>query len=290
MSDQWSGRPSNGPQPPYGQQPPQGPPQGPPPGYGQQPQQPYGQPHQGQQPYGQQPQQPQQPYGQPQQGQPPYGQQQGQAPYGQQPYGQPQQAYYGQGPQGPEPKGKNKGLLLGLIGGAAVLLVAVVAGAVFLLGDGGGGGSTAEDASEKFLSAMKDMDCDALVAVTTDDFRNGEGADKCKESLKDEQSSEGMAKALKDAEYTLKDTKVDGDKATSTVTMKMMGSEYDQKLDLVKEGDEWKVDAFGTADVSDMKIPDMDIPDVEVPDVEMPDLDEIPGGGSLGSPVTPPAP
>jgi interferon-induced transmembrane protein len=69
-----------GPQQPYGQQPPG---------------QPYGQPGQPQAPYGQAPQSP--PYGQPQQ---PYGQPQ--QPYGQQPYGAPPMGYPG-APGGAKP-------------------------------------------------------------------------------------------------------------------------------------------------------------------------------------------
>lgn len=68
------------------QQPQQAPP------WGQQPQQPYGQPQSGEQSYGQQP------YGQPQSGEQPYG--------GQQPYGQQQQQPYGQPAYGQQPYGQ----------------------------------------------------------------------------------------------------------------------------------------------------------------------------------------
>ncbi len=295
MSDQWSGPPSNGPQPPYGQQPPQGQPphggqpvQGPPSGYGQQPSGPYGQPQQQPSgPYGQPQQQPSGPYGQPQQ------------QYGQPQYGQPQHGYYPQGqpPQGPDSKGKgkNKGLLFGLIGGAAVLLIAVVLGAVFLLGGEGGGASTPEAATEEYISALKNLDCEALVAVTTDEFRNGEGAEKCKSSLKGgSDGKEGMAKLLGDATFDVKDAKVDGDKATVVVAMTMTGTSADQEVGLVKEGGSWKVNSFGVEmpdiEMPDIEMPDIEVPDIEVPDIEMPDPDEIPGGGSLGNPQTIPTP
>ncbi|KAA1419918.1 DUF4878 domain-containing protein [Mumia zhuanghuii] len=258
-----SGQPPQQPQqPPYGQQPPQQ-------GYPQQPQQPpYGQqpPQQGypqQPPYGQQ-------YGQqpPQQGyqqQPPYGQQPPQQGYPQQQYGQPQ---YGQQPQylppnapGDGSKG-GPGKLIAIIGAALVALVLVVLAAVFLFGSSGGSGAgSPEDATQQFIDAVQDGDCDALVEVTTDDFRNGEGADKCKESLEGEDGGAGMLKALRDADFTIKDSKVDGDEATVTLSLEMLGTTVDQEVELEKQGGGWKVDDFGAVDAPDL--PDLD--DLDIP-------------------------
>ncbi|MCZ4124081.1 hypothetical protein [Streptomyces sp. H39-S7] len=100
----------------------------PPPGYGQQPQQPYGQP-QPQPGYGGHPQQPPQ---QPQQGWP---QQQG---YPQQPQ-QPQQGWNGQQPgyppqQPPRGKGRTVGVVIG------VVVLAAIAGGVYFVASGGSSG------------------------------------------------------------------------------------------------------------------------------------------------------
>ncbi|WP_194846587.1 DUF4878 domain-containing protein [Mumia zhuanghuii] len=168
-------------------------------------------------------------------------------------------------------------------------------GAVFLLGGEGGGASTPEAATEEYISALKNLDCEALVAVTTDEFRNGEGAEKCKSSMKGgSDGEEGMAKALGDATFDVKDAKVDGDKATVVVAMTVAGTSADQEVGLVKEGGAWKVNSFGVdlpdIEMPDIEVPDVEVPDLEVPDIEMPDPDEIPGGGSLGNPQTIPTP
>lgn len=223
--DRPPGQPSYGP-PPQGQQPPRGqqPPPGPPP---QGP--PFGQPSS----YGPPPQGGQQP--------PPYWlQQPGQGHQGQPPY---DQQGWTQPSYGPPPGGK--GRLIGLLIGAAVVVLALVIVGLFAFGGGGSSSaSTPREAARTFLDAVKKQDCDTLVDVTTDNFRNGEGAAKCKASLNSGPAG-GLSAALKNADFTIKGSSIDGPAATVDVQLTAFGQTITQKMTLRKVDGDWKVDDFG---------------------------------------------
>ncbi|BBX30604.1 hypothetical protein B7435_23975 [Mycolicibacterium peregrinum] len=227
------------PQGPQGQWPPQQP--GDPKQYGA-PQQPYGgqQPYGAQQPYGTQPPFGQQPYGtQPPFGQQPYGAPQpygAQQPYGSpSPYGAPSPYGYGTPPQ-PPTNSKRPIVLLAAIGG--VIILGVVGIMFFTGGIGGIGGSSDQRAIERLFKDMAETD--GSLSATKKFFC---AADQKYMKAVDPKVLEELGidvpepttKPTGSVEIT--DVKVDGDKATATVTA-------DGQSDTVhfrKEGGEWKM-------------------------------------------------
>lgn len=232
-----------GPQDPYGQPGPYGPPPGGQPGpqYGQPGQQPYGQPQQppygqpGQQPYGQ----PAPGYGQPGEwGQQPYGG----PPQGQPPYGVPPAGFGQPGGYGIPPKKKSP--LPWILGGAALLVVAVVA--VFFLTSGGGGvlggGGSPRSVAQKYADAINDkktadtsMYCEAFRKKAEDQADAVPGGVPTEiPDLPDLKLQASVGDVTETGDTATAAIKVDADFAGQKVSTT-------HELELKKEGGDWKI-------------------------------------------------
>jgi Protein of unknown function (DUF2510)/Domain of unknown function (DUF4878) len=142
---------------------------------------------------------------------------------------------------GPAPGGKGGGSKLPLIiGGALAAVVLVVVLVLVLAGggdDGGGDEAEAEDAIVATVTGTEPEDCSEGV---TQEFvqkltgLSGSAAvTACQESSKDS--------PVKEVE--IEDVKVDGDRATATVTPKDGSLEGEElAITAVKQGDDWKID------------------------------------------------
>ena len=195
---------------------------------------------------------------------PPYGQQ-----YGQQPYGAPQSG---------APK-KRTGLIIGIVA-ALVLLAGGIVAAVLLGGDGASSDDPAETV-QSYVDAVEDGDCDAVVALLTDDFQDEIGAG-CSGDFSPEDAYEGTGVDPDDITYDVGEAEVDGDEATVPLTVSGFGSLGGQDsitsdYGLVKEDGEWLISSFGTPD---LEAPSADLPSdfpTEMPS-GMPSDFEMPSG------------
>lgn len=180
---------------------------------------------------------PEPPQGHPQPGPPP----QGPPP----PQGQPPQGGYGPPPPGyappptygqPPPPKSNKGWLLGG-GGALIVLIAVGLTLFFVLrgGDGKADASSPTETVESYLNAAKDDDTDAGLELLTDELRDQ--VDKLGSLMGDTDE--------KLADYDIGEEKVDGDKATVDAhVVSDQDNKADLEFQLVKDGDDWKIEGF----------------------------------------------
>lgn len=192
----------------------------------------------------------------------PYGQQPGQNPWGQQPdpYGQ---SPWGQQPayqMGPPPPPKKKGGLM-----AALIIVAILVvggggtGLYFLLNkdeqDPGGGGTSTEDgpraAADAFTEEIQtifntadvaDVDLEPLKPyLCGDDYQElDESLTEAQEEQAEESSASSPPSRAK-VTMSVEDFKETDDGATFNLHREAEGSEHDQKLNVVEEGDNWVV-------------------------------------------------
>ena len=120
---------------------------------------------------------------------------------------------------------------------AAIALTAALAGC--------GGGNGPEDAVNDFIAALKDKDaaktCD-LLAPDNQKMITDLNQGSCEDLMKEGLDSAGTDDALDNTNAKVKDSTVDGDKAT--VTVEADGETND--ITVVKVDGEWKVDLFGS--------------------------------------------
>ncbi|UAK54475.1 hypothetical protein KZ781_10590 [Mycolicibacterium smegmatis] len=190
----------------------------------------YGAPQYDPQAYGypQQPAYGQQQYGQPQYGQPQYGQPQ----YGQQPYGYGPQGY----PQPQPPSSNKKGLIIGGAIAAVVVLVAIIALVVVLL-------VPSQSSDQKAIQQLlKDVGSTSNFSTALDNyFCAGDQALFDMSALEelgiDPSLIDSPPMETPDANATIGDITVDGDKATAKIESR--GSTG--TMHFRKESGEWKV-------------------------------------------------
>jgi ketosteroid isomerase-like protein len=125
--------------------------------------------------------------------------------------------------------------------GALICLLALVAGC--------GGGDDKKDAQQTvrdFVTAVNERDADAYCEdLITEEFREkstfakGDRAtESCKRQLK-------AIKGLHIELVRIVNTKVDGDKATVTAVLRRPGGQVRQRLQLEKDGGDWKLSGGG---------------------------------------------
>ena len=125
--------------------------------------------------------------------------------------------------------------------GALICLLALLAGC--------GGGDDKKDAQQTvrdFVKAVNERDADAYCEdLITEEFREKSTfakGDRATESCK------GQLKAIKGLHIELVrivNTKVDGDKATVTAVLRRPGGQVRQRLQLEKDGGDWKLSGGG---------------------------------------------
>ena len=152
----------------------------------------------------------------------------------------------------PSSGGGNKGLLIILAVVGAIVLIAVLAvgsWAVFVrdsddsdCGDNGSGNSSLPDTSpedvvEGYVQAIKDGDCEAALALLSEEFIAEEEAN-C-EDEEDFMTDEEF-------EYEVGEATIDEDAETAVVPFSVTaeGVDEDFPIGLVVEDDEWKIDSF----------------------------------------------
>lgn len=193
-------------------------------------------------------------------GQDPYGQQPG--PYGQSPWGQ-QPDPYGQSPWGdqqgfpigPPPPKKKGGLMAALIIVAILVVGGGGTGLYFLLSkdekDPGGGGTSQEDgpraAADAFTeelqtlanSPVQDIDAEPLKPyVCADDYTQ---LDEDLENVKEAAATASNPPTPESVKLSVANFKETDDGATFDLHRESDGSEDDQPLTVVEEGDNWVV-------------------------------------------------
>jgi ketosteroid isomerase-like protein len=125
--------------------------------------------------------------------------------------------------------------------GALICLLALLAGC--------GGGDDKKDAQQTvrdFVTAVNERDADAYCEdLITEEFREkstfakGDRAtESCKRQLK-------AIKGLHIELVRIVNTKVDGDKATVTAVLRRPGGQVRQRLQLEKDGGDWKLSGGG---------------------------------------------
>jgi hypothetical protein len=166
------------------------------------------------------------------------------------PPGAPQQQWQpGPGGYPQQRQGGVSGKLIGIIGGAAAAVIALIVVLVLVVGGGGGPEGVVED----FLSAQEDMDCGALEDLVSDAFieSNFGSVEACEQMAEQAEGSEADIEGLPsgDVEYDVHGAEVDDDTATVEVdiTAEVDGEEQEatETFELVKDGDDWKIDSVG---------------------------------------------
>jgi ketosteroid isomerase-like protein len=124
--------------------------------------------------------------------------------------------------------------------------VALLCLLALLAGCGGDDKKDAEQTVRDFVEAVNERDADAYCdELITEEFREkstfatgDEASESCKEQLK-------AIKGLRIELVRIVSTKVDGDKATVIAVLRRPGGEIRQRLQLEKDGGDWKLAGGG---------------------------------------------
>jgi len=141
-----------------------------------------------------------------------------------------------------------------VLGAAVLVLVLVVVGIVLLL-RGGSDGADPESAATSFVAAVKDGDCEAFTALTTERFQDTYG--RCSGDIDTAPFLDSDLVAVDD-DVTITDET--DDTATGEVGLSAAGFSVPLQLLLVREDERWLVDdltlaGFGLDDVPGFEIP-----------------------------------
>jgi ketosteroid isomerase-like protein len=132
-----------------------------------------------------------------------------------------------------------------LMKSARIRLALVAAASVALLGgcggDDGGEPETARDAAEAYVKARNQGDAGKICQLYTDELIQRLGASNCEAFIKEQTA--GVATS-----YTLVGVRENGDRATATIRAQAadeVGNAAPKlRIELTREGDEWRVSAL----------------------------------------------